>query len=98
MKVAKTSLVAMLLEVGEENVAVLLARSTLPDELDTERDLAVLIEYGLEPDSLEKLASTAAESAADADESSIQLGGDLDRVVSRRWADLVGQWVSAGST
>lgn len=41
MKVAKTSLVAMLLEVGEENVAVLLARSTLPDELDTERDLAV---------------------------------------------------------
>ena len=30
---AKASLVAMLLEAGEENPAVLLARSTLPDEL-----------------------------------------------------------------
>ena len=33
MKVAKSSLVAMLLEVGEENAAVLLARSQLPDEV-----------------------------------------------------------------
>jgi hypothetical protein len=50
--------------------------------LDTERDLAVLIEYGVESDSLEELASSAAaESAADADESSAQLGGDLDHVV-----------------
>ncbi len=38
----------MLLEVGEENAAVLLARSTLPDEIDTDHDLGSLVGFGLE--------------------------------------------------
>ena len=34
MNVNKSNLVAILREVGEENAAVLLARSNLPDEID----------------------------------------------------------------
>ena len=49
----------MLLEVGEENAAVLLARSTLPDELDTEHDLEALLEFGLARDELEEVARLA---------------------------------------
>ncbi|HEX4390229.1 MAG TPA: hypothetical protein VH084_01625 [Mycobacterium sp.] len=40
----------MLLEVGEENAAVLLARSDLPDEIDLERDLDALMLFGLDRD------------------------------------------------
>ena len=56
MRVEKAGLVAMLLEVGEENAAVLLARSTLPDELDTEHDLEALLAFGLERDQLDEVA------------------------------------------
>jgi hypothetical protein len=50
MRVQKSNLVAMLLEAGEENAAVLLARSQSSDE--------------------------------------------LEKTVSRRWADLVDDWMS----
>ena len=39
VKADKSNVVAMLLEVGEENAAVLLSRSALPDELDLDSDL-----------------------------------------------------------
>jgi len=50
MTVGKSNLVAMLLEVGEENAAVLLARSDLPDEIDLQRDLDALMLFGLDGD------------------------------------------------
>src|SRR6185312_1788661 len=50
--VEKAGLVAMLLEVGEENPAVLLARSDLPDEIDTDHDLDAMLAFGLERDQL----------------------------------------------
>jgi hypothetical protein len=50
VNVGKSNLVAMLLEVGEENAAVLLARSDLPDEIDLERDLDALMLFGLDRD------------------------------------------------
>ncbi len=59
MKVEKAALVAMLLEAGEENAAVLLARSTLPDHLDTTRDLDTLLAFGLDRDHLDAVASLA---------------------------------------
>ena len=46
MKVGDAGLVALRLEVGEENAAVLLARSTLPDELDTELEFEPLLQFG----------------------------------------------------
>jgi hypothetical protein len=48
VNVGKSNLVAMLLEVGEENAAVSLARSDLPDEIDLERDLDTLMLFGLD--------------------------------------------------
>ena len=57
MKVEKSSLVAMLLEVGEENTAVLLARSQLPDEIDTDHDLDTLATFGLERDQIAEVVN-----------------------------------------
>ena len=54
--VEKSSMVAMLLEAGEENAAVLLARSPLPDEIDTERNLEALVSLGLGRDQLDESA------------------------------------------
>lgn len=96
MLVPKASVVAMLLEVGEENVAVLLARSTLPDMLDTDRDLDVLATYGLESDRVVQVVTSAVEAVA-ANEDDVEHGARLDRTVSVRWADLVDDWVAAGA-
>src|ERR1700733_15708929 len=56
VNVGKSNLVAMLLEVGEENAAVLLARSDLPDEIDLQRDLDFLTALGLDRDQVDEVA------------------------------------------
>jgi hypothetical protein len=56
VQVEKSALVALLLEAGEENAAVLLSRSPLPDELDTENDLEILLAFGLEREQVEDIA------------------------------------------
>ena len=56
MTVGKSNLVAMLLEVGEENAAVLLARSDLPDAIDLQRDLDFLTALGLDRDQVDEVA------------------------------------------
>ena len=84
----------MLLEVGEENAAVLLARSQLPDELDTERDLETLLAFGLERGQVDELARLTI-GAIDADDvNTRRRRDDLEKAISRRWADLVDHWVS----
>lgn len=94
MRVAKASVVAMLLEVGEENAAVLLARSQLPDELDTEADLDVLLSFGLEQDQLDEVAQLTI-GAVEADDVNTRVRRDeLEKTISRRWADLVDDWTS----
>jgi hypothetical protein len=80
VKVEKSSLVAMLLEVGEENPAVLLARSDLPDQIDTGQHVDALLAFGLEPDLVEEVARLAVGAI------------EPDDVKTRRWADLVDQW------
>lgn len=94
MKVEKAGLVAMLLEVGEENAAVLLARSTLPDELDTERDLGVLAEFGLARDELEEVARLAVGGIEPDDVNTRRRRDEMDKAISRRWAQLVERWQS----
>ncbi|AKK29996.1 hypothetical protein [Mycobacterium sp. EPa45] len=92
MKVAKANLVAMLLEAGEENAAVLLARSTLPDELDTDTDLEVLVSFGLDPEQVDEVARMAI-GALEPDDVNTRRRRDLmDKTISRRWADLVDRW------
>jgi len=94
VKVEKSSLVAMLLEAGEENAAVLLARSLLPDQVDTEQDLDALMTFGLERDQVEEVARLAI-GAIEADDGNTRRRRDeLEKTISRRWADLVDHWTS----
>ena len=94
MKVEKTSLVAMLLEVGEENAAVLLSRSPLPDEIDTTHDLHALMEFGLERDQIDEMARLAIGAIKPDDVNTRRRRGELAKTISRRWADLVDDWTS----
>lgn len=94
MRVEKSSLVAMLLEVGEENAAVLLARSALPDQLDTEHDLDALLEFGLEREELEEVARLAIGGIEPDDVNTRWRRNEMDKTVSRRWAHLVERWRS----
>jgi hypothetical protein len=92
VKVEKSTLVAMLLEVGEENAAVLLARSLLPDELDTEHDLDVLVSFGLEPDQVDEVARLTVGGIEPDDVNTRRRRDQLEKTISRRWADLVDDW------
>ena len=92
MIVEKAGLVAMLLEVGEENPAVLLARSDLPDEIDTDHDLDAMLAFGLERDQLEEVARLAIGAIEHDDVNTRRRRGQLEKTISRRWAELVDQW------
>lgn len=94
MKVEKAGLVAMLLEAGEENAAVLLARSTLPDELDTTRDLDALLAFGLERDQLDAVTRLAVGTIEADDVNTRRRRDELQKTISRRWAELVDRWQS----
>jgi hypothetical protein len=94
VKVERSSLVAMLLEVGEENAAVLLARSPLPDKIDTDHDLDTLVTFGLERDQIAEVARLAVGAIEPDDVTTRRRRGQLEKTISRRWADLVDQWLS----
>jgi hypothetical protein len=93
VRIEKTSLVTMLLEVGEENAAVLLARSQLPDEIDTDHDLDALLTFGLERDQVEEVARLAVGAIEPGDVNVQRRRDELEKTISRRWADLVEQWI-----
>ena len=94
MTVGKSNLVAMLLEVGEENAAVLLARSDLPDEIDLERDLDFLTALGLDRDQVDEVARLTIGSIGSDEDSDQRQRGEMETTISRRWADLVDQWLA----
>jgi len=81
VKVEKSSLVAMLLEVGEENAAVLLARSQLADEIDTEHDLDTLVTFGLERDQIAEVARLAVGAIAPDDVTTRRRRSDLEETI-----------------
>jgi hypothetical protein len=93
VKVNKPNLVAMLLEVGEENAAVLLARSDLPDVIDLQRDLDSLVEFGLERDQMDEVAQLTI-GGAESDDDGRRQRGEMEMTLSRRCADLVDQWLA----
>ena len=92
--VEKASLVAMLLEVGEENAAVLVARSNLAEEIDTDEDLDALEKFGLERDQVDEIARLAIGAIQRDDVHTRHRRGELAKTISRRWADLVDDWTS----
>lgn len=89
MRVSKLSLAGLLLEEGEEDLAVLLARSDLPEEIDVERDAATLAAIGLSGDELHALLPTLRGSVPDGPASDM---AGLEQTISDRWADLVTDW------
>jgi hypothetical protein len=94
MNVRKSNLVAMLLEVGEENAAVLLARSDLPDEIDVHSELDSLAAFGLDRDQLDEMAELTIGVVGPDDESVRRQRDEMETTISRRWADLVDQWLT----
>lgn len=92
MQVSKSSLVNFLLEQGEENIAVLLAGSALPDLLDTERDAGVLAEHGLDAQDLRAMLPAVSRVAGPLVEPEAGRTSRLEQTISRRWADLVARW------
>ena len=84
----------MLLEAGEENAAVLLARSPLPDELDTEDDLEPLVSFGLERDQIDEVARLAIGTIEPDDVDTRRRRDEMAKTISRRWVDLVDNWLS----
>ncbi|MGO8964766.1 hypothetical protein [Mycobacterium sp.] len=93
MKVGKSNLVAMLLEVGEENAAVLLARSGLPDEIDLHGDLDALVAFGLDREQVEEVVQLTIGTVEPDDVNTRRRSGELEKTISRRWADLVDRWL-----
>ena len=89
MKVEKASLVAMLLEVGEANAAVLLARSELPHEIDTKHDLDALLTFGLERDQVDEVRKRAARQIVKCARSGRTTLGDLTAAGRRAFIELV---------
>jgi hypothetical protein len=94
VNVSKSNLVAILLEVGEENSAVLLARSNLPDEIDLQRDLDSLTALGLDRDQVDEVARLTIGSIGSDEDSDQRQRGEMETTISRRWADLVDQWLA----
>jgi hypothetical protein len=92
--VSKSNLVAILLEVGEENAAVLLARSELPDEIDLDSDLDALLAFGLDRDQIDEVARLTIGTVEPDDVNTRRRRGELEKTISRRWADLVDQWMT----
>ena len=88
MRLSRSSLCGILLEEGEEDLAVLIARADLPDILDSERDAASLASLGLGSDDLAALLP-----AVSGEPLTGRRGRDeLAQAVSERWAHLVSAW------
>lgn len=90
MRVSRSSLCNLLLEDGEEDLAVLVARADLPHVLDTDRDGAALTALGLGAEELAALlpARDAVEVASPDD----VRDAAVRRTISGRWAELVASW------
>jgi len=84
----------MLLEVGEENAAVLLARSELPEEIDLHSDLDSLVAFGLDRDQVDEVARLTIGHVESDDDNARRQRGEMEKTISRRWACLVEQWLT----
>ncbi|SHN46527.1 hypothetical protein [Cryptosporangium aurantiacum] len=95
MRVAKASLASLLLEEGEEDLAVLIVRSDLPEEIVVERDADALAAIGLSGDELHALLPTI-EARGDADPGiAADEMAQLEQTISDRWAHLVSDWTGS---
>ena len=91
MRLSRSSLCSVLLEEGEEDLAVLIARADLPEILDSDRDAPALAGLGLSEEDLAALLP-----AVSGDPVTGRRGRDeLAQAVSDRWAHLVSAWTGS---
>jgi hypothetical protein len=83
----------MLLEVGEENAAVLLARSELPDDIDLDGNLDALLACGLDREQLDEVARLTV-GDVEINDDGVRRRDEMQTTISRRCADLVDQWLT----
>jgi hypothetical protein len=90
MRLSRSSLCGILLEGGEEDLAVIIARADLPDVLDTESDGPALAALGLSEEDLRSLLPAVSGDPADAN---ADMAGRA-QTISARWAHLVSIWTA----
>ncbi|GAA3382596.1 hypothetical protein [Cryptosporangium minutisporangium] len=98
MRLAKASLANLLLEEGDEDLAVLVARSSLPEEIDVERDADTLAAIGLTGDELHALLPTLERSGDAGPQIEPDEMAQLEQTISDRWAHLVSDWTGSSRT
>jgi len=99
MRLARSSLCGLLLEHGDEDLAVLIARADLPDILDSDRDASALAALGLDKDNLRALLPAVSGDGFGGPSGPSGPSGPGDpmaRTISGRWADLVSVWTGTG--
>ena len=94
MRLTRSSLCSILLEQGEEDLAVLVARADLPDILDSAADGPALAALGLGEEDLRGLlpALSGDPLSAGAD---TETTARLTQTISDRWAYLVSVWTGS---
>ncbi|MFC1403399.1 MULTISPECIES: hypothetical protein [Streptacidiphilus] len=99
VQLSKASLIGILMDNGEEDAAVRLAVSDLPEVLDIDGHARQLEAAGLAREDLDALLPATAHGpfaalrAASPDASARKSAAEMEQTVSQRWADLVSQWI-----
>jgi hypothetical protein len=89
VQLTRSSLCSILLEAGEENLAVLIARADLPEILDSTRDAPALAALGLGEEELRDLLPAVSGELPVAGSEDM---AEVSRTISDRWAYLVSVW------
>ena len=91
MQLTRSSLCSILLENGEEDLAVLIARADLPEILDSTSHAPMLASLGLSEEDLQALlpAVSGDPLAGGSDDAEM---AKRSGVISDRWANLVSVW------
>jgi hypothetical protein len=92
VELTRSSLCSVLLEEGEEDLAVLIARADLPEILDSERHAPALAALGLDEEELWTLLPAVRTDPNATGSLSDEERAQLNRTISDRWAHLVDFW------
>lgn len=96
MRLSRSSLCGVLLENGEEDLAVLIAAADLPEILDSVRDGTALATLGLDSDELTALLPAVSGDPLAADSAAAHQMARVSQTISDRWAHLVSVWTGDG--
>jgi acyl-CoA synthetase (AMP-forming)/AMP-acid ligase II len=96
LRLTRSSLCSILLEHGEEDIAVLIARADLPEILDSASDAPALAALGLSEEDLRALLPTVSGDPPMADGDGTAETAGVPQTISDRWAHLVSVWTANG--